>query len=236
MMCETSEKKVEYVVKLWASPEMFLGKHNLAREIYGSILARYFEINTPEIGLIDISPEFYKSQPADKALVLKESVGLNFGSENQKGAVSYTSSFKLSSAARVFCFDMFIGNPDRRIIKPNIFHSSNGYIVYDHEQAFPFSRPNTILGGLSPSWEYIKDGWHKEHIFYSDLRRNDCSLEIESFISAIDSLPDDLLDKIEENILDGWLTKIEAKHIRDYLDNTREHSHLFKRSLQEILA
>lgn len=241
MRCEVLGKGefVDVVVKLWANPEMHLGKHCLAREVYGSILARLLGLMTPDIFFIDIEPDFYESQPPDKSEVLRQSLGLNFGSKFIPGAQIFSppvQSSKHSEAVRIFCFDMLIGNPDRRVNKPNVFQMANGYIVFDHEQAFPFSRPQMLLGGYPPSWFFIKESWHNNHIFFSDIRNRDCSSEIEDFITSVGFLSDFFLDTIEEQIPGEWCTDDELLNIRHYLIATRENSELFKRSLQEILA
>jgi len=44
------------------------------------------------------------------------------------------------------------------------------------------------------------------------------------------------LDTIEEQIPEDWHTGNDIQTLRNYLANTRDNAHLFRRSLQEILA
>jgi hypothetical protein len=239
MRCENNGEQADYIVKLWANPEVYLGKHNLAREVYGSLLARSFGLDTPDISIVEIEPDFYTSQPQDKAPLIRKSIGYNFGSKLVRGATIFSPPLpasRHSDAVKVFCFDMLICNPDRRIDKPNVFHTSNGFMVFDHEQAFPFSRPQMMLGGYPSCWEYIKEKWHKNHIFFPYIRNHDCLLEIEEFVENLVLLSGEILDTIEGNIPEDWYTGSDIRNIRLYLANTRDNANLFKRSLQEILT
>jgi hypothetical protein len=131
---------------------------------------------------------------------------------------------------------MLICNPDRRVGKPNVFETPNGFMVFDHEQAFPFSRPQMMLGGYPPCWDYVREDWHRNHIFFSYIRNRDCSLEIEDFVTCVGFMSNELLDTIEEQIPEDWHTSNDIQTLRNYLANTRDNVHLFRRSLQEILA
>lgn len=239
MICETANGQADYIVKLWANPEVYLGKHSLAREVYGSLLARSLGLQTPDIAIVEIDPEFYRSQPPGKANLIKLSAGLNFGSKFIPGSVIFSPPVPISrhhEAVKVFCFDMLVCNPDRRIEKPNVFDMPEGYVIFDHEQAFPYSRPQMIIGGYPPCWQYIRDPWHKNHIFYPDIHSRDCCFEIEEFVTSVGYISDELLDTIEEQIPEEWHTEDDLQHIRSYLVNTRDNLDQFKRSLQEILA
>lgn len=241
MHCQTGDGRLtDYVVKLWANPQVFLGKHSLAREIYGSILASALNIDTPDIATVYIEPDFYQSQSSSHfADLLRQSTGANFGSKFIPGAIIFSppvSPSKHSAAVKIFCFDMLICNPDRRVGKPNVFQTPDGFMVFDHEQAFPFSRPTMMPGGFPPIWEYILEGWHKNHIFYASIKNRECLLEIEEFVTSMGYLSEDLFDRIEAQIPKDWRTGNDLKNIRLYLAETMENSHRFKRSLQEILA
>jgi hypothetical protein len=240
MHCQADNGLADYIVKLWANPQVFMGKHSLAREIYGSILASILGIDTPDISIVYIEQEFYQSQaPSNFVELLRQSIGANFGSKFIRGATIFSppvTPSRHSAAVKVFCFDMLICNPDRRIGKPNVFQTSDGFMVFDHEQAFPFSRPGTIVGGFPPPWQYIKEGWHKNHIFYSSISNRECLFEIEEFVTSMEYLSEELFDTIEEQIPEDWRTGDDLQNIRLCLADTRDNVHLFKRSLQEILA
>jgi len=239
MRCETNNGPADYIVKLWGSVEVGLDCHSLVREIYGSLLANFFGLQTPEIAIVNIEPDFPTSQPNPQIKSrLNQSLGMNFGSKLLTGVAIFNNpvpSNRKSDAAKVFCFDMLIVNVDRCTRKPNIFHTADGFILFDHEQAFPFSRPATIVGGCPNPWDFIREGWHRNHIFYSSLKGDDCSLAIEEFVMILDALNGDIFAKIEELIPEEWCTP-DLQVLSDYLLKARDNAKLFKRSLQEILA
>ena len=240
MRCETTVGYADYIVKLWANPEVHLAKHSLARELYGSLLARVFDLDTPDVALVDIEPDFFHSIPSSpNAELFRQSVGYNFGSKFIPGATIFSppvAPARHSLAVKIFCFDMLIGNPDRRMAKPNVFQSADGFIIFDHEQAFPFSRPQMLLGGYPPGWEFIREDWHKDHIFHKSIKNRDYALEIEEFMTFVGCLSNEVFDTIEEQIPEAWRSSGDLQNIRLYLANTRDNLNKFKRSLQEILV
>lgn len=236
MECQTADGNKSYIVKLWKNVE--LNTHSLAREVYGSLLADYFEIPTPEIAFVDIDPEFGMSQldPKIKASVLA-SPGLNFGSRYIQGAITFNppvSPTLVPAAARIYCFDILIGNMDRRHPKINMFTANGSFIVFDHEQAFPHSIPYMLVGGAPEPWDFAKEQWSRDHILYSSLKGRDLLFEIEGFVTDLERLKDDILDKIENSIPAEWNKNV--NNISNHLAKTRDNAKLFKRCLQELLA
>ena len=235
--CNGNGVSLDYVVKLWGSVE--LGVHSLARELYAALLGSYFEIVVPPVALINIPENFPASQPDPTIRTkLSASLGLNFGSQVVPGAIIFSppaAPADIPGATRVYCFDLLIGNLDRRSEKVNLFQSAEGFIAIDHEQAFPFSMPQTAIGGYPPGWEFIKEDWSRGHVLYSSLKGKDCFSEIESFITKLSSIKDDILVKIEETIPAEWYTDA-LPRIAAYIANTRNNAGLFMRSLQELLA
>jgi hypothetical protein len=239
MFCQTENGIGDYIVKLWNTPELGLGVHALAREIYGALLANFFGLNTPEVALVNIETDFSLGIP-DPIIRnrISQSAGLNFGSKYLPDGPIFNppvTSAKRHEAALVFCFDMLIWNVDRNLRKPNMFDIAKGLILFDHEQAFPYSRPQMMIGGFPAPWDFTKEDWCKNHILYSSLKGEDCSLEIEEFVMILDTLSDDIFATIEEKIPTEWNTP-DVSEISSYLANARNHSNLFKRSLQEILV
>ncbi len=235
MRCENGKGADDYFVKLWNNID--LKEHSLAREIYGSILANYFNLSTPDIALVDISQDFhlYESDPQIKQF-LQNSPGLNFGSKSVNGAFIFSPPAPpstISLAARIFCFDMLICNADRSS-RINMFKSANGFMLYDHELAFPFSRPGMYIGGFPRGWEYIREPWSKEHILYTSLKGRALEAEIDEFLSDLASLKNSILVTIEKSIPTQWQTDL--KNISNYLADTRDNPKYFKRNLQELLV
>src|ERR1700752_389265 len=112
MLCQIDDGLGDYIVKLWNTPELGLGVHNLAREFYGALLANFFGLNTPDVALVDIEVDFYLGIPN---LTIRERVnespGLNFGSKYMAGTPIFNppvTPSKFHEAAMIFCFDMLI--------------------------------------------------------------------------------------------------------------------------------
>jgi len=239
MRCLTPNGQEDYIVKLWGNPELHLGKQALANEVYGSLLAKSLGIATPDISLVEIPNNFFISSPPHLSDLIRNSPGLNFGSKYLSGTFIFSPPVpqsKHACAIRVFCFDMLICNYDRTIAKPNTFQTNENYIIFDHEQAFPYCRPGMIVGGIGHLWNHIKEPWHKNHIFYQDLKHSDNLLEIEAFIETLGFISSEFLDTIEEQIPEEWHSENDLGNIRHILLDTVQNLDQFKRSLQEILA
>ncbi len=239
MLCETENGIADYVVKLWNNPELPLGVHGLAREIYAAVLASFFQLTTPEVAVVDIETDLSLGVPNPVIRErIRQSPGLNFGSKYLPDTPIFNppaSASKFHEAALIFCFDMLIGNVDRNLRKPNMFDTAKGLILFDHEQAFPYSTPRLMLGGVREPWDFIKEGWHANHVLYSSLKEKDCALEIEEFVGILYGLSDEIFATIEAKIPAEWNTP-DLPEISAYLANARNHADLFKRSLQEILT
>jgi hypothetical protein len=239
MFCKTEDGIGDYIVKLWNTPELGLGVHSLAREIYGALLANFFGLNTPDVVFVDIDANFSLGIPNSTIRErIRQSPGLNFGSKYLSDVAIFNppvTPAKLHEAAKIFCFDMLTWNVDRNFWKPNMFDTSNGFVLFDHEQAFPYSKPQMMLGGFPSPWDFIREAWCKNHILYSSLKGQDCGLEIEEFVGILETLDDTIFATIEEKVPTEWNTP-ELTEISTCLANARNHLELFKRSLQEILV
>jgi hypothetical protein len=239
MICETENGTAEYIVKLWNTPELALGVHSLAREVYGALLANFFGLNTPDATIVEIETDFWLGVPNQIIRErIRQSPGLNFGSKYLLDTPIFNppvTTSKFHQAVMVYCFDMLIGNVDRNIRKPNMFDTARGFILFDHELAFPYSKPQMMLGGYPVPWDFIKEGWHEDHVLYPSLKGQDCALEIEEFVGILYGISDEIFATIEAKIPAEWNTP-DLSEISSYLANARNHADLFKRSLQEILT
>lgn len=238
--CEVDGSFEDYFVKFSGNPEIYFKGHSLARELYGTCMAKSFGIPTPDIAFVEIDGDMFSScVPIEHQETVRNSNGKNFGSKLITGNLTATKTVRpdhISQAVKVFCFDMLIGNSDRRVNNSNSFETNEGYIVIDHEQAFPFSKPQTILGLDVPIWEYIKDPWHKEHVFYSSIHSRDCGFEIEEFVTRLDEINERFFVTIEEQIPFEWRDDVAQTHIRTKIIEATRNKELFARSLREILA
>ena len=215
-------------------------EHTCARELIGSLLAIAFGLITPQPAVILISDDFWEMNNDPKLRDrLRESSGYNFGSRNVEinGLLGiYLPQNKYQEGADIFAFDALIQNPDRRIGNPNMFHSPDGFILYDHELAFPYSRPNEVLGGVPKPWELTdprSTHYLRQHVFYGYLKGKQVSFDnhYEKLVELNEAFIDNLLSKIP----DDWFGE-EIGIIKEHLLLAHENAGLVKRGLQEVLV
>ena len=226
-----------YVVKLYGGLD--LAHCRLARELYGALLGQAFGMDIPPVAIINIPSDFYESA-RDRAMAnrLRNSVGYNFGSRLIEQALmpptSSVPSSHMQAAADIFAFDMIIRNVDRRPEKPNMFQNTTGYTLFDHEEAFPYARPQMWLGGLPEPWD-LKEIAHG-HFFYKHLKgKGNDTVQFDDFAAKLAVVSDDFLTTIESQLPNEWQSA-EIPNIHRYLQKASQNVDKVKRRLQEAIA
>ena len=137
----------QYVVKLF-SPQNIEQQHAVAKEVYGSILAREFSLPTPDFALVDFDSDFIDSalQDEQRATLKRKAPGYKFASRlaDSMSIVSpqlYKKYLKEYDISNVYAFDLLICNLDRGGLreKPNLLVDDENFLLIDHEQVFPFA-------------------------------------------------------------------------------------------------
>ncbi len=234
----SSPESMEYIVKLYGCCE--LRQHNLACELFASLLGHVLGLNTPDVAVVNILPEISESiNDQELKEMILNSPGYNFGSKGVgKGVMTYHSFSQkhLKIAIDIFAFDMLIRNPDRQLgDNPNMFERGDGYIVYDHELAFPYSKPELILGDIPNPWTLRGEDFVSNHVFFSPLRNGIDKNSFDSFISNLIQIRDEILTEIMDNIPDEW--KIDGlDNIFDYIQKARNNPNKMKHGLLEALT
>lgn len=171
---------VPYVVKLFKHTYSRQA-HPVAKEVFGNVLAREFDLVVPECALIQFSDRFISDLPEREALRLRDIAdGLKFGSVEIPDAPivdirQQRSLLKNYSIGTIFALDNLVWNLDRGGArnKPNVLIDDDTLILIDHEQIFPFANdslsPNAyvIPSFERSSWYYPYD----KHLFYPLLKR-----------------------------------------------------------------
>ena len=148
---ESGEQK-ECVVKMMASERM--RPEAASFELLASFIAWEWGISIVHPVLIEISEEFVESlRGRGQYLAASQSVGLNYGSIYQPNYKTLEVDLRLNKnllfqAQKIFAFDVFIGNADRKTDKPNCMHNADEILIYDHELAFSFL--HLIFGDAEP--------------------------------------------------------------------------------------
>jgi hypothetical protein len=196
-------------------------------------------LECPPIAFVVVSPALAQLQRdhtvADK---IRRSPGLNFGSRLIGPAVPFATvaTGHLQAAAEVFAFDLLIENSDRRKDKPNLLQTNDGYIVIDHELAFPFSRPAMFPAGLPPLWEFTRvDAIVASHLLFPALLGHGLEVDFAPFGARLRALTDEVLGLIAEAVPPGWHTE-ELQHIRERIAAARDHAGLVEQMLRKAIA
>ena len=235
---DSNHPSLPYIVKPWN--DLPLRQHTCARELFGALLGIIFGLTIPQPVIIYISSDFpnciYDSELKNR---LQNSQGNNFGSTRiQTGAFPFMNvpNNLIPQALQVFAFDALIQNSDRRSENPNMFQTPTGYILFDHELAFPFSRPADTFNFTQDAWE-LTSGPNlfvlRNHAMYKFLKHE--TVILEEFESRLGELNAEILDIIVQRLPPEWRT-IELDNICAYLLRAASNAHRFKRSLQEVLA
>lgn len=214
-------------------------EHSCAREAIGSMVACYFGLRVPTPYIVHISSEFtdsVKDQEINERC--KASIGDNFGSKNLESGIFPFDTIpqdKLQDALFIFAFDALIQNADRSKLKSNMFRDPEGFILFDHEKAFPYTKPGGIIGGFPKPYELTdyRFGFLRNHITYNYIQRQQLDFDIVE--NKIASLKAPILDRMIENLPKSWKTE-EIDIIRMNLLEVSINSDRFVRCLKEVLA
>jgi hypothetical protein len=200
------------------------GNTGLLCELVASRLASYFGLAVPEPAIVGIDSDFAelvaaKEQPhaPDKATRIRQSCGLNFGSRQLSGVITWPVDKSIpeamwQSAAEIFSFDALIQNPDRRFGNPNLLTRGDKIFVFDHELGFSF-----LLDILPPREPWRLDGqrYLEQHVFYRQLKAK--PIDITGFTGCLQALAGRAVDGILADVPPEWnngnLPKIEG-HLR----------------------
>lgn len=177
MVCDEKGILREFVVKLFTERQM-KQQHPIAKEMFGNVLAREFDLPVPEAGLVHFSDDFISLLPSEAKKQLDgKGSGFKFGCEWRAMSIvdptNLTSILHDYDLATVFAFDNFVFNLDRGGYrnKPNLLIDDEGFLLIDHEQIFPFA--DDLDNGNSKIIQDLQEGiWHypaEKHLFYPNL-------------------------------------------------------------------
>ncbi|NJO03178.1 MAG: hypothetical protein HC880_17195 [Bacteroidia bacterium] len=133
---------IPFVVKLFTEEEIERDQ-KVTKEVLGSVLAREFDLPTPEAALIRISSsliEQIRDQEPYFQLAQRDHK-IMFGCAYLEKEYLSTASFSIESLDKydgidsIFAFDCLIKNFDRGIYKPNVILHENEFYLIDHESS-----------------------------------------------------------------------------------------------------
>lgn len=231
----TNERK-DCVVKLNAAERM--SPEAAARELLATFIAWEWELKIVEPILINITNQFaetLKDKPEyNNAL---KSIGLNYGSVYLAGPKSISvlqtlNNFEFEYAQLIFAFDVFIGNADRTVEKPNFMSDGYALIIYDHEQAFGHVRE---LFQTKKPWELTdKDNfWLDKMILLRKIKGK--KLPEDEIKERINRINNNFWNKAFSLIPLQWHTA-QLEKIKEYLSQIVDNQDSFINNLKKTVA
>ncbi len=180
MVVDEDKQLKPFLVKMFTERQL-TQQHAIAKELFGNMLARQFELRVPDAGLVNFSNIFVEHQLTvnEKNILLTKHQGLKFGCEWINGMQivdpnNLKSHLKEYDLATIFAFDNFVLNLDRGGYrnKPNLLINDDDFLLIDHEQLFYFS--DDVDASDNPViTDFKNDVWNyqaEKHLFYPLLK------------------------------------------------------------------
>lgn len=175
------------------------------------------------------------STDASKAEMVKESIGLNFGTQALTGYSTWPVDRHIpeamwESAVGIFAFDALLQNPDRGYGNPNLLAGGDTIMIIDHEFAFSF-----LLAVLPPSnpWNLDRQGYLTDHVFFRRLKSH--KIDLMKFTSKLSALSEVLLEEIFADLPREWNNE-GGPRISQHLLAVRNHAEEFAEQIRRFLA
>lgn len=217
----------KYVVKLRGAGH---GKKALIAEFLGSMIAKAFKFNVPEIVLLNLSDLFGITEPDEEVQeLMRNSEGLNVGLHYLSGAATFDPAVNTVdplTAAKILWLDAFLTNVDRTRLNPNMMIWDNKLWLIDNGASFYFhhSWRDPQKAALDP-FPYIKN-----HIFlaYADKLEEADNLMRQAITprtlrQIVNLIPSEWLEEADSDISPDMRRKAYA----DFLTERLKHTSLF---------
>lgn len=243
------KQPIKYVVKLFTERQM-VQQNPIAKEVFGNILAKEFELYVPEIALVNFGDDFCQTLSLENIKTLNNKHnGLKFGSEyidsaaivnisNQKNA--FWKSYDIGS---IFAFDSLIGNLDRGGArnKPNLLIKNEDFILIDHEQIFTFADDENIYNDAIIT-DFRKGSWRynaQQHLFFpflKSLKNSEKENIFDTFHEHLSHLNFNLLDNSINFLIENNLPMGNYPLIKNYLAEIKNDSGRFINLLKQSIS
>jgi len=197
------EQTGEFVVKICDGKEMT--HRSRLCEIAAALLAQALDVPVIEPAVVYIPPalavNLYEPQ---KSAVSKET-DRHFGSKYLgAGWMIYPAGKVLEAellpqALSIYCFDMLMQNPDRRVKRPNVLSHGDRLVVFDHDLSFSFL---LAVGLRKEAWQVQHADFAQEHVFFKPLKGK--NLDVRPFAEKLRTLNAAALNQISGAIPRDW--------------------------------
>jgi hypothetical protein len=231
-----------YVVKIFKQRNIEQ-LNSTSKEVYANVLARHFELYTPNRALIEVEQWLInelKKLPQYADWDITE--GVYFGTTYILGGVDYNESVKnkvrIWDKENIFAFDALIRNVDRTPRKTNLFLVSDDPYVIDHELSLAITA--TFEDYLRrKDWAFLvanpKGG---KHLFLNDLsnfNKKD-AITFDQFAENLRNLkPELILRKEAEQLIEYNSETHDYPRIEKYLQSAVKNTTIFIENLKSLL-
>jgi hypothetical protein len=192
------------------------GPRALVAELLVGELARELGLPVPALALIDVDPDFGRSEPDPEIQdLLRASHGLNVGVEYLEGAFNFDPRaageyVSADLAAEIVWLDAFVTNPDRSARNPNLMiHDRKPWLI-DHGAALYHHHDWDRVDAARIAAPFRMIGDHVLLALASDVGAADerlaSRLGSDVFSRVVAGVPDDLMPGGERSLYLDWLT------------------------------
>jgi hypothetical protein len=165
---------------------------------------------------------------------VQDSIGLNFGTQLLTNLSPWPVERPVpralqDAAIKVYAFDAFIRNPDRKFDNPNLGFRNDDLFIFDHEAAFSF------LLEIFPSgkpWIPASEDFLEKHVFARALDQVPFPMD---FLRSLSGLSDDIAAHFSEQIPSAWKSD-DLPRIESHIALMREHAAEFAEEVTRRLA
>lgn len=198
-----ADDNFKYVVKLRGAGH---GKKALIAEFLGSLIAKAFKFNVPEVVLLNLSSLFGITEPDEEVQeLMRNSEGLNLGLHHLSGAATFdpaVNEIAPLEASKIVWLDAFLTNVDRTRLNPNMMIWNKELWLIDHGASFYFHHAwrDPEKSALDP-FPYIKS-----HVFLPYATRLE---EADRLMRQ--AITPRTLSKIVDQIPSDWLEEEDSK-------------------------
>lgn len=227
--------KGDYVIKFRGAERM--STEACMREVLAAFIAMQMELTTVKPVIVNISEEFVELLKGSDAWMLgSKSIGFNYGSEYVPGYQTILvnedlNNHQLPYAQQIFCFDVFIQNPDRTAQKPNMITGGNEIVIFDHELGFGFALD--IFRNQTP-W-HLRDNdleWINRHCLLPKIKGR--RFDFHDFSRRFDNLDEKFWQTAHGLMPQEWQSP-QFDTIKQYLTAICEHKESFITELKKLM-
>ncbi len=214
------------------------------KELYGNLLAKEFDLNTPKPALIQVNNSLISElKKSDRYKNWNIISGTYFGCELVENTLDFNQKILKKSEQweieNVFAFDVLIRNVDRRVSKPNMFFKDGAIILIDHELSLNIDRSFDDYLKIENAWQFIANNKNDKgrHLFLDYLKEQNERKEVtfDDFLELLRTLNFQQLDQVAGQLEDLDLYPIDYVPIKAYLREVKNNPHAFAKLLKKML-